>query len=405
MIFTKLTTSEKVRFFFQMLPALWIFSGLFLYDSDKDFATICVIAVLFSLSKTTWDTVKNNVTNNRYTQLVIAAALLAIVTKLTVDMSSSTLRILVAVALYTCFIQKRCIEFVQGNLINLVLLGALSSITYVSIQSLVFDKDRIEWTINAIPYTTFSASISVIALYFFLFKDDKRTKVIGILSYTMAIASILMSGTRGTLLASLVVGAILVTAFLIHHRQYLVRTIVALCFVGSISTFFAYDMVNARLEQTKNEIVAISQGKLNTSFGYRLSMWKAGLEIAKSPTLIGLGTSHLKVKQSLYEQGKVDASAVRFKHYHNEFISTMVTKGILGVISLLSLLGYPLYLYAKSRTQLSGIALSVTAVFSIAALTDVPLSQPHTLAFYLLLTSILMVRPQQPKNDAHHYAH
>ncbi len=399
MTFNKLTTTEKVRYIFQLLPAIWIFSGLFLYDSDKNFAATCVIAVLFSLSKSTLVTIKSNLVQNRFTQIVLAATLLAILTKVTVDMSSSTLRILIAVSLYTSFINKRVIDFVQENLIYLVLLGAISSITYVSIQSLWLDKDRIEWTINAIPYTTFSASISVIALYFFLFDVRKIAKAIGIVSYTLAIASILMSGTRGTLLASLIVGTILLGVFLIRHRRYFIRTVFAISLVGIVSTFFAYDMVDARLQQTKNELTAISQGKFNTSFGYRLSMWKAGLEISKSPTLIGLGTQHLEIKQSLYEQGKVDAAAVRFKHYHNEYISTLVTKGVLGLISLLAILGYPLYLFINNRTKLSAVAFSVSAVFSIAALTDVPLSQPHTLAFYLLLVSILTVTTKQPKNN------
>lgn len=382
-IYTKLT-SDNANYILRLTPCLWVFSGLFLYDSDKDFAFVCVVAFLSNIFIIKWGDIKSKLLNDRFFQFILLATVLALISKLTVGHSSSTLRILVAVTISSLVIDEKCISFVRSQLSVLTFVSSLSAISYTVFQTLILNKDRLEWSINAIPYTTLCASIAIIALYYLLFSRNNKEKVLGTISYTLSISSILLSETRGTLLAALVISVAIISHYLYHNRKHLLTTTITIICISVASIIFAYDKIESRIIETQNEFISISQGDLNTSIGYRLKMWFAGYEISKEPTLFGLGSAHLDAKKKLYEQGKIDEVTARLKHYHNEYISTFVKEGVLGFISLLSLMLYPLFLLYKKQDKFTFLASSISGVYMICSLTDVPFTQPQTLAFYLM---------------------
>jgi O-antigen ligase len=77
-------------------------------------------------------------------------------------------------------------------------------------------------------------------------------------------------------------------------------------------------------------------------------MWRASLKIIENNLIFGVGENnfnkHLTV---LVENREIDNFVGRFRHPHNEYLSTLVEQGIIGLITLFTLFLVPLVSYYK----------------------------------------------------------
>ncbi|GAB7219009.1 hypothetical protein VcTj87_08300 [Vibrio comitans] len=147
--------------------------------------------------------------------------------------------------------------------------------------------------------------------------------------------------------------------------------------------------IENRISQTKNEIENIENGNLNTSIGLRLQMWKAGLYIIRDHFITGVGEGHMKLKSELSSKGIISKNASILSHYHNQIINDTVKYGIVGLVLLIASFILPINLLFKNNNLYTNLGYILIVHYAITCMTDVPLHNAQTHAFYFCLIFIL----------------
>ncbi|MDD9155996.1 O-antigen ligase family protein [Aliivibrio sp. S4TY2] len=374
------------------IPFIWCFSGLFLYaDANKELALLTFVVFLFSIFNLGPKQILQQINERRITWLFITMSIIAIVGKLTNGYSSSELRVLLSLTLLSIITPKNSLQYLKKNLSSLSVLGCLVSFIYCYYEAITLGTPRPSWGINPIPYTTFTASVVIMCLWFSFHEHRKKNQILLCIASLIGASAILISQTRGTLLA-LILAFIYLIIFSSIKKDLIFKLLIPIIIIGFTFGYFNNNKIEQRYLQTKHEYTQIMNGNLNTSIGYRLQMWQAGYELSKSPTFLGLGSNHIEKKQELYEEGKISLGSVKWTHYHNQYITTFIKNGIIGFLLLLSLISIPIIYHKKlvnSRNADSHIGILALIVFLTASLTDIPFSQPVTLAFYGILMMII----------------
>ncbi|SCY25367.1 O-antigen ligase [Nitrosospira sp. Nl5] len=197
-----------------------------------------------------------------------------------------------------------------------------------------------------ITYVDFSATLGIgviLALYLAGKRDNKKARA---LLWVLA-ASLLFiqfnQNARGLLLSTLVSSGLLV--FLLHKKR--IRTLLAITasLIVAIAVF-AYSSASfqQRLAQAQSDIELSTQGRYDTSLGYRLAIWDIGLYgIAERP-LFGHGTGaaapYFDKTVETYKDGRYKdlPRFLRTYHYHNDWIEIGMHVGMLGLLAYAFLL-------------------------------------------------------------------
>lgn len=148
-----------------------------------------------------------------------------------------------------------------------------------------------------------------------------------------------------------------------------------------------------------NDISNIEQGNYMTSLGLRVAMFNTGVVALENTWLTGVGPSHYKV-HVVKSLNKLDYSPEvnRFisgaTQIHNQYLMTMILSGVIGLITLLLFIGYPVYLFFKSFQQQKGSIdlVSIGLVFGIAFVLffGAIFTYTYTTIFYMLSMSALV---------------
>jgi O-antigen ligase len=118
-----------------------------------------------------------------------------------------------------------------------------------------------------------------------------------------------------------------------------------------------------------------------------------------------LGEGHKSAFQDLAHQGVVNQAATNYApyHYHNQFLDTLVKRGVLGLLSLLVLLATPVLIafkYFRNDNLVLGSVCGITFMYTIASLTDVPFNHPTTINLFVLsMIALLSLEPDNPDNQ------
>ncbi len=140
-----------------------------------------------------------------------------------------------------------------------------------------------------------------------------------------------------------------------------------------------------------------------TSVGTRLEMWQASWTIFKEHPWIGVSWGrYQEYAQQLVDQGVRHPSASRWNNPHNQYVSSAVNAGIIGLSALLLLLLIPLRLFLRSlksastesrRLALAGAVLMIAYAGFAVSESIFQRSLPTTFfAFYLALIGTLLVQ-------------
>ena len=164
---------------------------------------------------------------------------------------------------------------------------------------------------------------------------QKKYVFITTLLFILFISSVLISQSRG---AFGIVFLLAFALFLLSKLSIKIKTILlVLLSIFLISIVFIKPVATIEkhiADQNNNDVLA-SRDKL----------WRAAFEIARLNPLLGIGGgnwNHIKIdqiKSSVESRGEVfnnDTFAVEFHHPHNIYLSNLVDRGILGLITFLS---------------------------------------------------------------------
>lgn len=237
-------------------------------------------------------------------------------------------------------------------------------------------------------------STSLVAASFHRFRQSRLGTAIFVVAVLMGICAMILSGTRSSWLAGI---AVFFIAMFFYLDRYSIsrRLLVSLALLGGIAILSsAVPMVQKRIDHMIEIVTPYLKGEDQTDYNSlreRVELWKLGLQIGMDNKVFGYGPGYTKKTIRDYTQRYPRFAALsELNHLHNQFIQTFAMTGLVGVISLLVMVGCHFWLFAKYLPKrystevrslaLAGILMLVSyLIYSIAA---IPFIGRHHLMMY-----------------------
>ncbi|MEH0690610.1 O-antigen ligase family protein [Vibrio cholerae] len=378
-----------------ILPTLWALTGNFLYpDAKLHWVSItllgaCVAAFYQPITKT----LKHNQCSF-VGRLIIGLSLFGCVMYFTHGYSSGLLRALLCSLIIILFTPTLLVKKLSQYIPSILFASSVLSFLYTVNQTYLLSLGR-WWSINPIPYTTFTTTLACICFYLIFHCQTYWQRGLLLLSVPLSLSTLFMAETRGLWVAFFI--ALIATLLLLIKERKLHRITLGLLIVGiAIVGYVGKEKIEQRVQTTKAEYAQIQNGNLNTSIGLRLQMWQSSIAIIKDHWLIGLGQDYRKQIKELAQQGKVTRLATTFTHVHNQFLDMMVKYGLLGLLATLALFLLPIYQALRYPSPLANAVCIMGLVYFVAGLTDVPLNHPQTIGAYFMFNFLVWARATKP---------
>ena len=210
-----------------------------------------------------------------------------------------------------------------------------------------------------------------------------------------------ISGSRGgwLILIPVLVWLVISSRALVGKKAIsVVVAVLAVIIVGSIVA--PHSEIEKRYNDTVTNIVKYQENDTNTSIGLRFDMWKSAWIAIQEKPIIGWGVQGMtQKKEALIRQHIVSPEIRQFTHVHNQYLNDWAERGILGLLSLLSIFIVPFIVCIRYiRKAVKGSPQYVMAVLGaihILAVASYGLSQgflEHNSGnmFYFFVLSLFM---------------
>ncbi len=261
------------------------------------------------------------------------------------------------------FIAKKQWAFLLHTFILISALSALFSLLHAAYQyfenndSLAFFYARLSFLIHPSYYALY-LNFALAAIICRLLVSEKRlSKALSIIFWFLIpffiLFIILLESKAGLLgLFSVLSLAVLYLAFYKSKKRIgLLLAILSLMTVGLTFTLLpqTINRVNAVVETMDKE----EDASRHSATAARIYLWKAALHSFYEKPILGHGTGD--VEEELMEQYEIQNNhrAIEMNYNsHNQYLQTMVATGILGLLSLLALLVFPLLFSFRKKILL-----------------------------------------------------
>jgi O-antigen ligase len=277
----------------------------------------------------------------------------------------------------------------KKTLLIITVIGSITGLIFVIYLSIILKLGRGDWPLNAIPFSTITAVYLIFSIVLFLHCNNLKTKIIIFTIVLINISSLILSETRGTLLAGFIAIIFILLKTLNFKRINLKIIATSIIIISGIFLVLKHP-IEQRIEQTAVEYHKIEDGNLTSSIGLRLQLWDSAPILIKNNILLGVGNNIKNEIDYLYKENKISQSLYNLQptHLHNQYLDKIVKNGILGLILFISLLLFPIVVSKETNTLYKQLSLGVVIIFSISSLTDVPFNHGQTLFIYLLFIGV-----------------
>ena len=300
------------------------------------------------------------------------------------------------------------IEF--DDFIKFCKLGLIATIIPVSIES--FNSYTSDFRFETTSFSgMFNSNIfgdMVVVMIFIslvkIYEEKSKELWLTLLAVTIGISILVLSGSRGSYFSF----GILAFLFLIFTYKHIYKSYVfskkkfLIVFLMLISLIAAVSpIIEKKYTMTINNLNYWSSDKHNySSSGIRLEMWNSALEAHKDAPWHGYGyRNENKVVSEYSDYHPEDIN--KFTHLHNEYLTNLLSAGYIGLISVLSIILIPLYIFLKTRHSpkayyfsLAGINLCLA--YTCFGITHIAFGEENINALYIFLMSYLL--PNAIKN-------
>ena len=163
-------------------------------------------------------------------------------------------------------------------------------------------------------------------------------------------------------------------------------------FLGFVSTS---SNIKERVIKSITEVQDWNSGKeIWSSNGNRMKMWKSGLSAAKGSPWFGYGYRNENKTAAVYVSKNKDWVSVA-THLHNQYITNLVSAGVIGLLSLLTLLFAPIVVFYrklkdKGTYYYSAMGILLCVGYITFGFTHIAFGEEHINAFYVLFMGFLL---------------
>ncbi|MCY9804058.1 O-antigen ligase family protein [Vibrio scophthalmi] len=383
-------SKKSVIDFIITLPILFTFTGIFLYENAvKNIQALILISCTLSLLTYGYSHVRTQIKENKLILIVLSLAIYGIIQSILHGYSNGLIKMYLSIFIYLTVIPIRNIQSIYKNLLFYVLLATICSISFYFHQEETLNKDRGSWDIGVLHYTVLSAWLTCFAVHALLSTKIRSRQLLSVFIIFANAFIIISMQARGTYLA-LIITILLFLSYLAYKKSKVILFAAIMTMLVLLSSIGHIPVFEQRMAQTKNEINSISNGNLNTSIGYRIQVWEAACYIIPTAPFFGVGDKHRDMKSTLANQGIISNVAANFRHYHNDYINTLVKNGTVGLILMISLLTYPIRAFIKNKSFNDLPLLFLFSIYGITALTNVPFTSLQLNIFFLIVTWIYL---------------
>lgn len=262
-----------------------------------------------------------------------------------------------------------------------IAIGTISSAVLAFWQLIVLHIDRPQAaTSNAIHYGNVSMLLGMLSLCGLGWARKQRNRTawtLFILAGALAgVLGSIVSGSRGGWLAMPVCAAIIALQQEKKHvKRYIMGAIIVIIALGALTYALPNSQIRKRMDIAVNEVQDFENGgDLQwSSVGQRLEMWRTALLMSSDHVWTGIGrTGYMEEKRILATEGKMNSVISNYTNAHNDYLDTLVKRGIPGLLTLLLLFILPLSLFIQALRR------------------STPQAQPYALAGVILCTCYMI---------------
>jgi len=239
--------------------------------------------------------------------------------------------------------------------------------------------------------------------------ETRRQKLLSLSAFVGGCSACLLSQSRGVWLAA---PLLLIALFYVWHRSGHLTKSVALL-TSAVFLIISSAAINLPFAQQRARVAFHEyqgfqqQGVWQNSVGLRLTMWESGLKAALQNPVLGWGPHRTQLAAaSRLDTASMQQRILEFTHLHNEYITTLTGRGIIGLFCLLALLFVPLGLFVRQANDPehllgNGIGVLLCLGYAVCSLTNLSFGHPITNIFFLgSLSLVLASRGEKPLRSA-----
>ncbi|MCV6609745.1 MAG: O-antigen ligase family protein [Amphritea sp.] len=238
-----------------------------------------------------------------------------------------------------------------------------------------------------------------LSFYYILCAENRKEAVLFIISFLVGFLGVLLSGSKIAMMSLAFVILLSLVFFGSKNRKYI-------CFllVPAFVVFFLFAPVNAFLSMAEIAIKKVEMvykgdelssaeigSNVDGSVGIRIQMYKAAIsKIAQNP-VVGSGTFRFKDHfPERIESGQLREDSSRFAHVHNEFLQAWMSRGLLGLLSLVLIFIIPFFLAKRKGSEVFFSTLIVILVFFWVSMFEAPFNTNITYVFYVVVLGLVL---------------
>ncbi|WP_282177173.1 O-antigen ligase family protein [Vibrio nereis] len=374
-------TSDSVHFSLVIFPLVWLYAGMMWIPQGNKPLVVLVLLSFFSVlfiegPKKLFERVRNNT----WFWIVAISSIFAIASYQFHGYSSQEIRALLVALffLFLCSSQRISLLNIQW----LCVISSLSSFILSVIHTFYLDSGRGGLPTNAIPLATHQGFLALSLLGVLCVNFVGKNKPVILLSVLCLIFSMLVTESRGPILALALVSLIILSIFFLKGESSRYTKISMAIALASV-VFLSFDFLGSRIDQTFIELDRIRHNDLDSSIGLRMQMYMAGWEVFKLYPMFGSGEIRI---EDINHLGLTDLGMqfATHSHLHNNFIDKLATSGLLGFTLLSIFFIYPIYYAFKYSGKYYPIILYPTLFWGSLCLTDAPFRNGDTAVLYFI---------------------
>ena len=248
---------------------------------------------------------------------------------------------------------------------------------------------RVEGFTNAIP---FAQGLFVLLLFncYFFFSTKGAIRYIPFVSSIFLLIGLYLSQTRGVWLALLILLAVylILKAFKKPFKYLVIMSFLA---VIAFSSYENSGFVRDKVAAGVSDLQRAKDGNFGSSWGLRIVAWDSAVKGIRDNPLLGVGRDNFtSTKEEQVARGEVSKLALNpaLFHTHNQYLQSMLIRGIPGAVALFLLFAYP-WLQSGLLNRKDYLFKSISISFMIFSLSDVPFEHLNTIYLYVLSMALL----------------
>ena len=296
---------------------------------------------------------------------------------------------LIALAVYKSNIS--IVKLLFSLKLGLLLIGIITIIQFF------LDYPRPSGMMNANVFGDLAVSMLFLSMVR-IFQESHKEKIFTSIAVIFGLIAIILSASRGSWLSFLILLSFFLYLSYCHFSKRLKAKNLLVFFTALIllfGTILTKTPVVKQFSQGVEEVQKWEDGDTSTtSNGMRMEMWKSGLLASTNAPWLGYGYRNANKVATEYAT-KYHERISGYTHLHNEYITNLVSSGILGLIALFILLLSPLAVFAKNLKYddrhyyaLMGVLLCIGYI--TFGFSHIAFGEEHMNAFYVFFLSLLL---------------